>query len=109
MASILTRGGTANTAGRWNRTGSAWLQYGFDHFDEIEISFTPTTGGSGGDVVITGGTLCPVEIPASPAHPFADAPRGRVAAELRVCKWNHAYYGNRLPQRRQPVRCPLLG
>ena len=106
VGSILTRGGTANTAGRWNRPGSAWLQYGFDHFDEIEISFTPTVGAGGGDVVITGGTLCPVEIPASPAHPFVDAPRARTAEKLRVCKWNVAYYGNAYRSAANPSGAP---
>ena len=107
VASILTRGGTADTTGRWNRTGSAWLQYGFDHFDEIEISFTPTVGAGGGDVVISGGTLCPVEIPAgSPEHPFVDAPRDRYAEELRVCKWNHAYYGNAYRSAANPSGAP---
>jgi len=106
VGAALTRGGTANTAGRFNRTGSAWLQYGFDHFDEIEISFTPTVGAGGGDVVITGGTLCPVEIPASPAHPFVDAPRDRTAAELRVCKWNHAIYGNSYRSAANPSGAP---
>ena len=50
---------------------------------------------AGGDAIVVLGNLRPVEVPATPAHPFADAPRDRTAEALRVCTYDTTFLGTR--------------
>ena len=104
MAAIMLKGGQAGN-GYFVRSGSSWLQYGPDHFDEIEFSYAPAASG-GGDAMLVSANLCPVSIPAVPAHPYVDAPRDRTAEELRTCKWDRVFYGARFRSVDNPGGAP---
>ena len=94
VAQGVLAGGSPNSAGYLNSTGAAALQYAPEHFDEIEVSYVPADSNPG-DAIVFHHNLCPVELPAVPEHPFVDAPRDRTAAELRVCKFDFRYFGDR--------------
>ena len=109
LENILRIGGAADNTGRSaddGRTNDGWLRADAARhgviFDRIEV--TATTGGSPGGGVVAISSLCPVDVPADPAHPSgaANVPRGRTAEALAKCVYNFSpvngtYWGGRGP------------